>query len=99
MSSEELGHVIVQTAEAHGPDEWAPCASLQLSRRGASSIPVFIDLLKNPLTRHQAMFDLENMGEIAAPARPTLERIIEHDPEEANFGMVVLSIISVSDPA
>jgi hypothetical protein len=45
------------------------------------------------------MFDLENMGEIAAPARPTLERIIEHDPEEANFGMVVLSIISVSDPA
>jgi hypothetical protein len=99
MSPEELGHVIVRTAEAHGPDEWAPCASLQLSRRGASSIPVFIDLLNNPLTRHQAMFNLENMGELAAPARPALERIIDHDPEEANFGMVILSIISASDPA
>lgn len=98
-SSEELAHVIVQTAEARGPDEWAPCASLQLSRRGASSIPLFIDLLKNPLTRHQALFDLENMGEVAAPASRTIEQIIEHDPEEADFGMIVLSIISASDPA
>jgi hypothetical protein len=98
MSLKELAQHATKTAEAGGPNEWDPCALAQLRERGALSVPVFIDLMNNPLTRGEAMFSLLGMGGKAAPAIPAVMRVIDEDPKSATYGIRILSVIGVTDP-
>jgi hypothetical protein len=99
MSLEEIARHMTKTAEIGGPNEWDACALAQLAKRGsAASVPVYIDLMDNPLTRGEAMFSLLGMGGDAAPAIPAIMRVIEEDRKNAAYGIRILSVIGVTAP-
>jgi hypothetical protein len=98
MSLKELAQQATKTAEAGRPNEWDPCALTQLRERGAASVPVFIDLMNNPLTRGEAMYSLMGMGGEAAPAIPAIMHVIDEDQKDATNGIRILSLIGVTVP-
>jgi len=93
MSLQELAQHMTKTAEAGGANQWDPCALVQLEKRGAAAVPIFADLLRNPLTRGEAMHSLWDMGEQAAPAIPAVLQVIDEDQENASYGIRLLTTI------
>lgn len=98
MSLQDLAKHATRTAQAGGPQEWDPCALTQLRERGSASVPVFIELIKNPLTRGEAMFSLLGMGSQAAPAVRAIEQVIDEDQGAATYGIRILTVIGITTP-